>query len=116
MRDLKLDEYHDLAIENDDFQYVEGLDEIVQACRVALLTIKYEYWLDGNEGIPWNNGMFWVWTTQEEKELYVRQQLLAVEGVVSVERLLYSYDSENRSALIEVDINTTEGLITGIGV
>lgn len=117
MRDLKLDEYHDLTVENGDLQIVDGLDEMVQACRIALLTVRYEYWLDGTLGVPWNHGMFWPWTTQEEKELHVRQALLGVTGVTSVKNLVYSDDVANKSSLIQVDqVETVEGIITGIGV
>lgn len=117
MRDWKLDEYHDLAIDGNDMAVVDGLDEMVQACRVALLTVKYEYWLDGNLGVPWNHGMFWPWTTQAEKELHVRHALYTVTGVTNVGGLVYSDDKENKSSLVQLDqIETTEGAITGIGL
>ena len=116
MRDWALDEYHDLAV-TDDFGTVEGLDEMIQACRIALLTIQGEVYLDGNEGMPWNHGMFWVWMTQEEKILHTRRVLLGVEGVQSIHGINYAPDIENKSAQIRVNrIETVEGLITGIGV
>lgn len=116
MRDQKLDRYHDLAIENNDFAAVEGLPEMVQAVRIAILTIKYEWWLDGTIGVPWNHGMFQPFVTQAEKELHVKKSVLSVEGVTSVDQLTYSHDQELRSDLISLSAETIEGTIGNVGV
>jgi hypothetical protein len=115
MRDQKLDEYHDLAIENNDFAVVDGLEEMVQAVRIAFLTVQREYWLNWKVGVPWNHGMFQPWMSQAEKELHLKRTALSVEGVTSAD-LTYSIDRENRAVLSEVSLETLEGKITRPGV
>lgn len=115
MRDQKLDEYHDLSIENNDFVVVSGLEEQVQAVRIAFLTVQREYWLDWRVGVPWNHGMFQPWMTKKERELHLKRTALSVEGVTSVE-LSYSMDNENRAVLSELTMETVEGSIARPGV
>ena len=115
MRDYKLNEYHDRAIENNDFVVVDGLDEMAQAVRVKLLTVQGENVYDGNDGVPWNHGMFQTWMTQAERKLRVKKAALSVKGVLTVDEIVYSQDRENHSDLIELELDTVEGKISGIG-
>jgi len=109
MIDQKLDEYHDLLLKDGDFDRVSGPLEIAQAVRIKLLTVRYENWLDGTDGIPWNDGMFWHTMTEAEKKMWISGQILSVRGVTGIKELTYSEDKVNRAPLIRVEIETEAG-------
>jgi hypothetical protein len=109
MIDQKLDDHHDLAYENGDFPRVSGSLEVAQAVRIKLLTVRYENWLDGTDGVPWNDGMFWHTMTEATKKTWISGQILSVFGVTGLSKLTYSEDKENHAPLIQVAIETAEG-------
>lgn len=112
MRDIRLDEYHDLLIGNGDLVVCEGIVETAQALRIALLTCRYEWFLDGTLGVPWTDGMFWKSWTRAQKELEIKGQALSVEGIRSITRIVYGFDRTKKATLFKISAQSNLGPLT----
>lgn len=51
-RDLKLDAFHDLAIEDGDLQYIEDGAEVAQSWKIRVLWIFGEWYGNISIGVP----------------------------------------------------------------
>ena len=111
--DLRLtDEPYDLAIVDGDLQLVDGREEVIQAVTIAVLAIQGEWEYDFTNGIPWLVDMFDINYPQVRKEAHLKDAILKVENVLSVDRLIYTVDPVNKGAYVAFEARTTFGPIT----
>lgn len=109
-RDLLLGPDNDLVI-GSDAQWTYGVDAVAQSCRIALQMFEGEWFLDLGVGIP-----YWDEILGKKPELAIpaataafRDELLAVDGVLSVVRLNVEYVGQTRTMSVTWQVSTALG-------
>lgn len=113
MADFKLDTNGDLAIENNSFVLLEGLEAIAQDLRIRLKFFLGEWFLDTRQGMPYFEKIF---TDDPKPNLSVvksifRKALLLTPGVLNVTDLVINFDGQIRKATLSFKAVTSEGVI-----
>lgn len=107
--DIYLDVNNNLAIKS-------GEDALLDIITNVVRTRKYEIQYDMNKGIPYfetifsDTGLLGLWRS------YVIQEIENVDGVKSVESLIYSLDESNKKLSYTCQIRTIYGDATLNGV
>ncbi len=107
--DIYLDINNNLAIKS-------GEDALLDIITNVVRTRKYEIQYDMNKGIPYfetifsDTGLLGLWRS------YVIQEIENVDGVISVESLIYSLDESNKKLSYTCQIRTIYGESTLNGV
>lgn len=100
--DIYLDDMGNLAIKSDEDALLDIITNVVR-------TKRYELQYDMNKGIPYfetifaNTGLLGLWRS------YVIDELERVEGVVSVESLIYSLDESSKKISYTCQLRTKYG-------
>lgn len=106
-QDLKLDDNHDLAIENNDLQLVSGPDEAAQSILIRLCTYFGEWFLNTGLGTPHYQKILGNPFRPENQAAIYRRRILQTEGVDKIET--FSFTRINR----ELRVNATVKLVDG---
>lgn len=107
--DIYLDINNNLAIKS-------GEDALLDIITNVVRTRKYEIQYDMNKGIPYfetifsDTGLLGLWRS------YVIQEIENVDGVISIESLIYSLDESNKKLSYTCQIRTIYGESTLNGV
>ena len=101
---------NDLVIEGDAPVTVEGIDQIVQQVRTILLTCQGEWFLDLAAGTPWFTRIIGHKFNSGQINITVRDAILSVVGVASIQDIVSERGSAPRSANIRVTVLTTQGV------
>lgn len=89
----------DLVIQQGDFQFIKGHEEVVQCCRHEIATNVGEWFLNPNMGM--NHDLFLGKQTNEElMRSELQQALLREERIESVDTINFETDQKGRSLLI----------------
>lgn len=116
--DIKLDAAtNDIVLVDGDFVFTTGGEAVVQALRIALQTIRGEWFLDLEEGVPYYEGDT---VTAEEALLgqvfdetkalsAFREAILAVPGVSDILSLGVAFDGTSRRMTVEFRVRTVFG-------
>lgn len=120
--DIKLDTTNDIALVGGDFVWTSGLEGVVQAIKIALQTIRGEWFLDLEQGVPYYavtiDGEEVVSTSEallgevfdETKALTAfRTAILAVEHVSEILLLAVSFEGATRAMTVNFRVRTTFG-------
>ena len=100
--DIYLDDMGNLAIKSDEEALLDIITNVIR-------TKRYELQYDMNKGIPYfetifaNTGLLGLWRS------YVIDELERVEGVVSVESLIYSLDEDSKKISYTCQLRTKYG-------
>lgn len=111
--DLKLDENHDLALEDGDLVLIRDRLEVLQAVKIRLLFIRYEWAYDFTIGVPWANGMFDVRVPRVKKEAWLKEAIIQTPGVRVLTDFQFDIDRENNGAFVAFRAETIYGPIEG---
>jgi len=107
--DLKLDSSRDLAIENNDFVLLSGLEAIQQDLDDSLRLLLGEWFLDTRQGIP----LFEKILGQKPRLAVVtsifRDAVLRVNGILNIFDLVPDFDAQTRTLTISFRAIATEG-------
>lgn len=107
--DIYLDINNNLAIKSGENALLDIITNVVR-------TRKYEIQYDMNKGIPYfetifsDTGLLGLWRS------YVIQEIENVDGVISIESLIYSLDESNKKLSYSCQIRTIYGESTLNGV
>lgn len=107
--DIYLDINNNLAIKSEEDALLDIITNVVR-------TRKYEIQYDMNKGIPYfetifsDTGLLGLWRS------YVIQEIENVDGVISIENLIYSLDESNKKLSYTCQIRTIYGESTLNGV
>ena len=109
--DLLLDDQNDLVIEDGDFVFARGITGVMQLCRIAMLMVAGEWFLDLDAGVPyWDKILgFKPALAKNAARLAINSELLGVPGVISVTKLEIEYVGANRSLEITWQVKTALG-------
>lgn len=107
--DIYLDINNNIAIKSEEDALLDIITNVVR-------TRKYEIQYDMNKGIPYfetifsDTGLLGLWRS------YVIQEIENVDGVISIESLIYSLDESNKKLSYTCQIRTIYGESTLNGV
>lgn len=111
--DLKLNDTHDLAIEDGDLVLLQDEYEVIQSAKIRLLFIKGEWWLDLLMGVPWFDEMFRIVYSLRQKQDVLKNTILETEGVRRITKFDFGVDLINQGSLVEFAVETDFGPVTG---
>jgi len=110
--DLKLDSNGDLAIENDDFVLVDGIDAIAQDMDIRLKFFKGDWFLDTRLGIPYYEKILGQKSRLTAVKAIFRKAMETVEGVTEIVNLLVNYTGKTRRFSVSSKVRTEDGEFT----
>lgn len=113
MTDLSLDTTtHDIVFAADhrgaSIAFVVGGPLVVQKVKMRLLSIYSEWFLDANFGTPWFEDILVKNPNSALVESIIRNQILTVSGVGSIDELILNYDRKARRLLITSSITVAQ--------
>lgn len=115
--DLAVDADGNLVFTDGDLTWTSGLAGVVDQCHLALLSIRGEWFLDLEEGIPYYEGptvpageaLLGNVFDEERALAEFRNALLGVSNVSKVLHLAITFDGATRDMLVEFRLRTTWG-------
>jgi len=110
MIDLALDTNHDLDLISGDLTLVTDGLEVVQSTKIRILTVKYEYFLNYEMGIPWFDAMFKTVYNHIQKGDIIKKIILDTEGVRKINSFSFGMDLINKGVLLQTLIETIYGV------
>lgn len=100
MKDIKID-FENRKLLNET---IDGKDRVIQQIKVAVRTWINDFFLNENFGIDYHT----CWTNLTLLELYVREQVEAIDGIFSVQRInVQKIKDERNIDYIKIDIGIT---------
>lgn len=91
---------------------ITGREQIAQAVGIRLRTWLSEWFLDLDHGIPYLTGVLGR-RRPEMVEALLRQHILSVRGVLSIERFTLQVDPQTRVATVDFQAEVDNGTATG---
>lgn len=107
--DLKLDTTGDLAIENDSFVLVDGVDAIVQDLTIRFQFFQGEWFLDTRLGMPYYQKILGEKPRLNIMKNIFRKAILLTPGILSLTDLDIVYDGASRLLSVSFQGKSTEG-------
>ena len=108
--DLMIGDNGELVLTNGRLVWTYGVAATAQQCRLALLAFRGEWFEDLDSGVPWFQEILGTKWNESRVRGYIRDALLGVSTVRSVERLRLSWDNSNREVTIAWTVLSTEGI------
>lgn len=110
-RDLLLDKFNDLVIENGDFVLVRGIAAVMQSCRIALQLFTDEWFLNQDVGIPYWTAIlgFKPAVAVRAAQLAIRAELAQISGVIQVTKVDVVFNGATRQLSITWQVKTGNG-------
>ena len=103
-----------------DLVFTKGVDATAQQCQLALLSFRGEWFADLESGVPWYEDILGQKFDEARVRSVIRDALLAVDTVSSVEDLEILFDGSTREVTIVWTVLSTAGQVvageTPIGV
>jgi len=110
--DLLLDrQTHDLVVSPFDLELVDGIDLIRQRLKQRLLTIRGEWFLNQDIGLPWFSELNAKGTPESRVRSLLIENIVETEGVESLESFELDYNSATRTLLVEFEVKAAEGFL-----
>lgn len=109
LRDLKLTEDLDVAIEDGDLVIIEDLDAVAQMIRIRLRRVLGEWYLDITSGTDYFDGIF---AKGAAYEATVREQILGTPYVRGLTLFAAAFDVGARRLTVEFTAATEFGSVT----
>lgn len=101
-----------IVIEAGEIKLIDGIEEMEQRIRIALLTHKGEWLFDTDLGLPWADEILVKRPNFDRIRNRVDTYVRSIEGVTDVRDIIVELDSATRVLTIGLEAETTEG-ITG---
>lgn len=93
--------------------HIDNLAEIKQRISTKLRLMRGEWFIDTQEGVPWQVGLgYSAGTRIQAMLLEVKSAILGVDGVTSIIKFESQFDSSTRAHAIIVEVNTIYGTTT----
>lgn len=109
-RDIMLSPEHDILIENGGYRLTNTLAEYVaQRLKIILLSIKGEYFLDPESGIPFIDEIFIKGANISDIEAIYIRAIQSVEEVTDITSLNISFSPEDRNIKVSFSVVIENG-------
>lgn len=109
--DLLVDDDNDIVFENGDLVLSTGIEAITQQCRIVMQMFQGEWFLNLDAGLP-----YWDQILGQKPNIaiqaatiYVRRELMLVDGVVDILKLETTFDKTSRRLTISWQVDTEFG-------
>lgn len=102
-KDLLLDENHDLVIENFDLLLTNDSQIVAQRIKQELLTLKGEWFLDGELGVPYMEILGRKGQLSAAKTI-LTSHIMRIKGVKEIIAFDLIEDSDQRIASFKIEI------------
>lgn len=107
--DIRLgDNSHDLVIVDGDLQLVA---DVAQAIKIRLLTVRGEWFLDNELGVPYFEEIFVKAPDLDRVRSIYRQTILDTPGVLDVRTITLSYTASTRELSVSFNCDSDQGEI-----
>lgn len=100
-----------LPLLNGDFVLVDGAERVRQQIEIRLNLWRGEWFLDSDFGTPYTSEVLGKGVNPEAAVSAIKREVLAVDGVTSIESLTYSVAKETRKLSLSFAARTDYGLI-----
>ncbi len=109
--DLELGPNNELVLSatDGDLVLVTGMKGIGQACKLAILAFKGEWFADLDEGVPWYDEILGQKREEARTRTAMRDALLGVDGVVKIEKLQLDWDGPTRTLSVAWEVTAVSG-------
>ena len=107
--DLKLNDSHDLTIENGDLVLATEDTEVAQHIKTRLLFWQGEWILSFPMGLDWLDSIFTVHTSQEKRDKLIKDVITGTPGVKELINFVFDMDIRAHSAVITFEATTIYG-------
>lgn len=111
MSDLALDDFHDLRISAFDLVLLDGAEAVRQQLLIKLKLWRGEWFLDTEFGTPYLQSILGKQLTLSGALAALRQSILEVSGVRSIQELSYNYSAQQRTLSVTFTADTPFGLV-----
>jgi hypothetical protein len=111
MSDLALDDSHDLRISAFDLVLLDGAESVRQQLLIKLKLWRGEWFLDTEFGTPYLQSILGKQLTLSGALAALRQSILEVSGVRSIQELIYNYSAQQRTLSVTFTADTPFGLV-----
>lgn len=114
--DIKITNGRFVFDEGGDFVFVRGAERVRQQLEFHLSLWAGEWFLDTDFGVPYRTDVLGKLganrLTLDGAIGTIRDHILQVEGVTGIQSLTYNFDQPTRHLSINVEVNTSYGLVT----
>lgn len=108
--DIKLDITHDLSIEGDDLVLFDRQeDSIRQRLAVGLSTVRGEWFLNTEVGLPLTSPLFAQKGSQTVLDAYIRRYITEFDGIEELLTYRSTLDRASRVVTVNFTARTTSG-------
>ena len=105
---------HDLIIENYDLRVIDGAEQVAQHCKIRLLALLGEWFLDNTIGVPW---LEQILVKNPRGRVVAAALKAAIRGTPGVTRLtafgFQDYDVGERSLAVRFEADSEFGQVIG---
>ena len=108
---LYLDDNNDIRFVDGDLPTVEGLEEIRQLVKQTLGSVKGEWFLDLDQGLPYFQTIFKKSTSLAAIESIYLEAIGNIPGILDITSFNMEFDPKYRKLNISFTANTTDGVL-----
>lgn len=116
MKDFKLTSDGDLAIESNDFLFVEDEEQIRQFLKIKLKTFFGECAFNTDKGVKYFEEIFIKEPNKSTVDGIIKGTIIDTDGVLEIIEYSSEISRENREVSIDTNIRTVFGDITFVEV
>lgn len=109
IRDLKLTDALDVAVEDGDLVLIEDADVVAQQLRIRLSRLVGEWYLDATSGVDYLGEVF---PKGSPREAAIREAIVTTPYVLALAKFEVTYAASTRHLAIEFEAATSFGTIT----
>jgi hypothetical protein len=110
--DLKLDDDHDLAIENNAVVLVSGAQEVRQRLIERLLTFQGEWFLDTTIGVPYYQDILKKAVDAAVIEAIFKTEIIETPGILELLDFDTDYSASTRQFDVAFVVRSTTGEVS----
>ncbi len=114
MKDLKLTQDGDLAIELFDLALVDGREQVAQRMKTRLKTFLGEWFLDTTVGVPYFEDILVKNPDTELVNAVLQEQILLDAEITEILTFTADYNNATRKVSYRTSVQTVYGTIEGI--
>lgn len=109
MTDIKLNDDHDLALENNRLVLLSGADEVAQRLRCRLKMFRGEWFLNVTRGVDYRGEVFVKRNAPTRVEAELKRAILTTSGVLELLEYSQVIDAAVRSMTVDFKVKATDG-------
>jgi len=111
MRDIALNDAHDLDTSTLDLHLLDGAEQVRQQLLIKLKLWVGEWFLDTEFGTPYLQSILGKQLTLSGALTALRKSILEVEGVRSIQTFTFNHQTAQRTLSVNFTADTAFGLV-----